>query len=197
MAPIAALVLAAGRSTRMEGANKLLLPFRGATVIAHTVAAVQAAVDDVLVVTGHEDRQIRDALRDYAVRVVYNPQYRDGIATSIRRGLLAIRPEVEGLLICLGNMPLVAPDTLRHLCRTFAEAQAPAIVIATVEGRRGHPLLFQKAFHDELMALEGDVGGQAVATAHPGAVVEVPVKDRGILQDVDTAATYERLTAEE
>lgn len=191
---IAALVLAAGRSNRMNGANKLLLPFEGVPLLARTVARVQAApVADVIVITGHDDRPIRDALEDLEVRIVYNPEYNDGLATSIRRGLLAA-PLADGYLICLGNMPFVTTETLSRLCRQFAAAPSPSIVVATHHGQPGHPVLLHRTFRDALIALTGDDGAHAVAEAHPESVVRLEVPDAAILETIDTPETYKRLT---
>ena len=193
MPHITAIILAAGRSSRMGASNKLLLPFGEWTILEHVVANVsRSSVDDLVVVTGHEDRQIRDVLSDPRVRVAYNPEHEKGMATSLRRGLLAAAPDTDGFMICLGDMPLVTIETLTKLCEAFAAQDGRAIVVPTVGGERGHPVLFHRAFREALMQLEGDVGARAVLAAHEADVVEVPVQDEGIFHDIDTQEAYDR-----
>jgi len=115
------------------------------------------------------------------------------MATSIRRGILAAGLETEGYLICLGDMPMVSTVTLIQLCERFAAQEAPAIMVATCGGKRGHPILFHKTFRHDLMQLTGDVGARSVIQAHEDAVVEVEVADSGIFLDIDTPEAYDRI----
>lgn len=192
---LTALVLAAGQSRRMGADNKLLLPVHGRPLLAHTVECVQEEADEVIVVTGFDDRRVRAALSDQAVRIVYNPEHEQGMATTIRRGLLAAA-QADAYAIVLGDMPALKPSTLAQL-RAALEAAAArgeqAIALPTYDGRRGHPVCFHAAFRPALMALKGDVGARAVLEAHPDRVVLVPVDDPGILQDVDTPEAYAAL----
>jgi molybdenum cofactor cytidylyltransferase len=145
------------------------------------------------VVTGHQDRQIRDILAVYRVRVAYNPEYESGMASSIRRGILACRPEAEGYMICLGDMPLVELETLRELCTVFSRQNHPSIVVATTAGTRGHPIIFSQSFRTELLQLQGDVGARSIVEASEDVVIEVDVNDPGIFKDIDTLETYDLL----
>lgn len=191
---VTALVLAAGHSSRMEGANKLLLPLHDdAPLLERTVQVVLASsVDDVVVVTGHDDRPIRDALADYPVTVAYNPEHRFGMATSLRRGLIAAGEAPDGVLVCLGDMPFVRPATIDAVLQHFAETPPDSIILPTYHDQPGHPVLFSITYRDEMMALDGDVGARSVLEAHASAVQRVPVDDPGVLRDVDTRAAYEK-----
>lgn len=192
MPHLTAIVLAAGASTRMGEENKLLLPFRGKPLICSVIEAVSAStVDDVVVVTGHQDRQIRDALDRYAIRVAYNPEFEEGMAASIRRGLIASSPETSGYVICLGDMPFITEETIQQLCDTFNEQSAPSIIVATSRGRRSHPLVVHHDFRDEMMQLTGDEGMRAILDAHAEKVVEVEVGDEILVSDIDTKEAYD------
>ena len=186
-----AIVLAAGTSTRMGEENKLLLPFRDKTLLANVVEAVCASrVDDVIVVTGHQDRQIRDVLEEYRVRIAYNPEFEEGMATSIRRGVLASTSETDDFIICLGDMPFITDVTITRLIELAEAADRPSIIVTTFRGQRGHPVIFGREFRSELMMLSGDVGARSVIEAHEDVVVEVEVRDEQVVADIDTWEAY-------
>lgn len=171
--------------------NKLLLPFRESTVLENVVEVVCASsIEDVIVVTGHQDRQIRDALSSHRVRIAYNPEFEDGLSTSIRRGVLASVPETDSFMICMGDMPFITELTIRRLIELSDAAELPSIVVTTFEGRRGHPVVFDSVFRPELMKLQGDAGAKSILEAHPEAVVEVEVRDSHVLEDIDTWESY-------
>ncbi len=191
---VTAVVLAAGTSSRMGAANKLLLPLGGTLIVAHVVEIVRAApVADVVVVTGHEQAAVEAALARRPVRLVHNADYDSGMASSIRRGVEAAAPETDGIMIVLGDMPLVRVQTVQRLCERFAAASRPAIVAPVRGGRRGHPVLFDAAFRDELRRLRGDEGARPVVRAHAATPTVAAVDDPGIFRDVDTRAAYDAL----
>jgi molybdenum cofactor cytidylyltransferase len=191
MPNLTAIVLAAGRSSRMDNVNKLLLPLGEKTILESVVDKVCASsVSDVVVVTGHEDRQIRDVLAGYQVRVAYNPEFAGGISTSIRRGILACRPETEGYMMYLADMPFIRQGTLEQLREVFQAQDEPSIVVATMNGRHGHPVVLHAEYREQLLQLQGDVGARSIVAENPGSVIEVEVNDDGIFHDIDTRAAY-------
>lgn len=193
MRHVVGIVLAAGTSSRMGAENKLLLSLQGAPLVAHAVGSLtDAGLDAIVVVTGHERRDVEAAVRDRDVRCVHNADYATGMASSIVAGVAAV-PEADGWLIHLGDVPCVQPDTVRRLLERFADAPAPSILFPTQGGRRGHPVLFDAAFGDALTQITGDTGARPVVCAHPEAVVEIPVDDPGIHRDVDTPERYRSL----
>jgi len=187
MPRIAALVLAAGRSSRMRGRNKLLLDVAGKPMVSHAVdALLQSAARPVIVVTGHESANVRAALGGRDVRFVENPGYAQGLSTSLRAGLGALAPDVDGVLVCLGDMPLVAARHLDQLIAAFNPAEGRAICVPTHEGKRGNPVLWGAQFLAEMKALAGDVGARHLIGEHADLVREVPVADDAVLADFDT-----------
>jgi molybdenum cofactor cytidylyltransferase len=185
---IAGLILAAGRSTRMGGRHKLLVPMRdGRPMIAHTAAAAAAAgLAPLIAVTGFEADAVRAALAGLAINVVHAPDYADGLSASLRAGLKALPAEVEAVLVCLGDMPLVEPATLRRLIAAFDPTEGRAIIVPTCQGQRGNPVLWPRALFTALMALTGDTGGRQLLAAHAGLVAEVETVTDSVLRDFDT-----------
>lgn len=193
---VTAIVLAAGRSRRMEAANKLLLPLESRPLVTHVVAAACAApVAEVVVVTGHDAVALRAALAGYPVRFAHNDRFAEGMGTSIACGVREAGTTPDGFLICPGDLPLLGTPVFTAVCRAFAAQDHAAIVVATAGGRRGHPVLFHAAYRDALLKLNGDAGARRIVAAHPEAVLEIEVEARGIFEDVDTRAAYDRLHA--
>ena len=191
---IAALVLAAGRSTRM-GHNKLLARLAdGRTMIEHTVDHVLAtSAWPVLVVTGHDDAKIRATLAGKPVRFVAAPDYALGLASSLHAGLKALPPEAGAALICLGDMPLIPPDVLERLVTAFAPKEGRDIVLPSFQGQRGNPVLWGRRFFSELLALTGDAGARQILHKHMEFVAEVAVESDTVLRDFDTPEALETL----
>jgi molybdenum cofactor cytidylyltransferase len=183
---VAALVLAAGRSTRM-GRNKLMADLEGAPLLLRAVdAALASRARPVVVVTGHESDKTRAALQGRPVSIVHNPEYEKGLSTSLRSGLAALPPEADAALVCLGDMPKVSATLLDRLIRAFNPVEGRAICVPTWRGKRGNPVLWGRQFFPEMAALSGDVGAKHLMGEHPELVVEVQADDDGVLADVDT-----------
>jgi molybdenum cofactor cytidylyltransferase len=184
---VAALVLAAGQSRRMGRHNKLMALLDGKQMVSHVVdAALGSKADPVIVVTGHERERIERAIGKRRVRWVHNPRYEDGLSTSLRAGLDALPEDAEGVLVLLGDMPLVRSDQLNRLVNAFNPTEGRAIVVPTVRGKRGNPVLFATSFVPEMREIGGDVGARHLLGEHADAVFEVELEDDGALLDVDT-----------
>jgi molybdenum cofactor cytidylyltransferase len=189
---IAAMVLTAGKSTRM-GSNKLLAELNGRTLVAHTVEQVKASgVDEVVVVTGHMAAEVEAALAGSNVRVVHNSSYADGMATSIRTGIAAVQ-DFDAALICLGDMPLVTSADMARMITAFKANDESEIVAPTFEGRLGNPVLWGKTYFAELMTLEGDKGARRLLEAQYNQIVEVPIDHDGIMLDADTPEALDHI----
>jgi molybdenum cofactor cytidylyltransferase len=194
---IGAIVLAAGRSTRMGGPNKLLAEVGGkplARIAAEQVLASRAA--PVIVVTGHQRDLVERTLSGLPVKFVHNPEFADGLATSLKRGIAALPPEVDGAVICLGDMPQVSAPLIDTLIAAFDPEKGALIVVPTVAGKRGNPVLWSRRFFPDLMALEGDVGARHLIGRYPEALVEVPVSGEAVFADIDTPEALSALKAE-
>ncbi len=189
-AVIAAIVLAAGASTRM-GRQKLTLPMAdGRPLVRVAVEQVLAAgVDDTVVVLGGDAEAVALALAPLPVRTVVNPRYAEGQSTSLRAGLDALRSGTDAAVVALGDQPLPDPDVIHRLVMAFRTSGRPIAVPVYRDGR-GNPILFAAALFGELRAVTGDRGGREVITRDPARVAEVPV-DTLMPVDIDTPEDYD------
>jgi len=184
---VAAVVLAAGRSSRMGVANKLLAEVDGSVLVAHAVdAALASRASAVVVVTGHEAERVRAALAGRAVTFVHNPEPAAGLSGSLKRGLAALGPEVDGALICLADMPRVDAAALDRLIAAFDPLEGRSVCVPVWNGKRGNPVLWARRFFAEMAELAGDVGARHLIGAHAEVVCEVAMPDDAVLVDIDT-----------
>lgn len=189
-AVIAAVILAAGRSTRMEGANKLLARHGGEAVIVRVAkAALASRAGPVIVVTGFEAEKVEKALGGLDVRLMDNPDFGDGLGTSLRVGIeavAAIGGEAAGALVLLGDMPRVSPGLIDALIERFHAEGGNAICRPVQGGRPGNPVLWPKDLFREMMAIEGDTGARGLLKRYPERIAAVETGDDAIHFDVDT-----------
>jgi molybdenum cofactor cytidylyltransferase len=189
---VAAIILAAGRSTRMGGPNKLLAELGGRPLV--RIVAEQALASrakQVIVVTGHQAELVEQALRGLSVKFVRNPDFAQGLARSVRTGIAAVPDEADGAVICLGDMPMISAHLIDDLIEAFAPDRGQLIVVPVSDGRRGNPVLWSRRFFGELMALDGDIGARHLIARHGEAVAEVAVEGLGAFLDIDTPQALE------
>ncbi len=183
---IGAVVLAAGQSRRMGRRNKLLAAIDGTPMLTRVVDTVlTSTARPVVVVTGHEAEAIKLALAGREVQFTHNPRYAEGLSSSLGSGLAAM-PEVDGVLICLGDMPRVTRAHLDRLIAAFAPERGRSICVPTCNGKRGNPVLWSAVYFAEMRGLAGDVGARHLMGEHSDEVHEVAIDDEAIFVDVDT-----------
>lgn len=203
---LAALVLAAGASRRAGGANKLLAhDGTGRRMIVRTVeAALQSQATEVIVVLGHASAAIAAALRAAGMQagpgdrlhLTCAGDHGEGLSASLRHGVaLAAERRIDGVLICLGDMPLVRPETLDRLLQQAAIDPQALAWVPTLQGVRGNPVLWRSSLFEALRQLSGDRGGRMLLDHRAMTVREVPVCDPGVLEDFDTAERLARFAA--
>jgi molybdenum cofactor cytidylyltransferase len=193
---IPAIVLAAGKSTRMGRPKANLSLDGGETFLSRIVRTFHAAAaDDVVVVVGHEADAIVTAFSQSgpAARFVTNPEYENGQFSSLLRGLNAVdRPGVIAVLLTLVDVPLVTADTVRAVIDHYRRTHAP--IVRPVRGlEHGHPVLIDRSLFDEIRHADPAVGAKAVVRAHASAIGDIQVDDDGAFLDVDTVEEYERM----
>jgi molybdenum cofactor cytidylyltransferase len=177
----AGIILAAGESKRM-GQPKQLIEIHGKTLLKHVVdAALASKLDTVFVVIGHQAAAVRASLDGRPVTFVANPDYREGLSTSVKSGLRALPPDADAAMFLLGDQPGVTAELIDQL---VAACTVSTIAAASVGGRRGTPTLFGRAWFPDLLRSSGDAGGRHVIDAHPEAVTLVGAGDD--LRDLDT-----------
>ncbi|MGH6988446.1 MAG: NTP transferase domain-containing protein [Stellaceae bacterium] len=193
---IAALILAAGQSTRMGTLNKLTIEVGGKPMVRHAAeAALGSKARPVTVVTGHEREAVEAALSGLDVAFVHNPDYAQGLSTSMKTGLAALAATADGAVMLLGDMPRVAATEIDRLIAAFNPTEGRAIVVPARKGKRGNPVLLGRQVFHELARVEGDRGAREVIAAHDDLVAEIDVAGDGILTDIDTPQALAKLRA--
>ncbi len=195
----AVILLAAGRSSRMEqGQHKLLLPLGDRPVLAHVIETVLASqARPLVVVLGYQAEQVQTLLTPYKSKLtaVENPDYQQGMSTSLRKGietLMSSYPMVNGALIVLGDQPLMTPQILDTMIET-KQTTGKRIITARYTGKRGNPTLFDASLFPELMEMTGDEGGRKVLERYRQEIAIVDMKDDMPNYDVDTWETYQQV----
>jgi molybdenum cofactor cytidylyltransferase len=189
---VAAIILAAGGSTRM-GELKQLLPMVGRPLVWHTTRAVCAAgLAQVVVVLGARARAVQQALVDMAVEFTTNEVWAEGMSTSLRAGIDALRPEIAATLVVLADQPTLSPTLLRALVQRYKDTGAP-VVAPFYHGRRGNPVLFDRSVFPELLAIQGDQGGRTLFARYRANLERFETDDEAVLLDVDTPQDYAKL----
>ena len=189
---ICAIVLAAGKSERM-GRPKALLPLQGKTFLENILSAIfRSPVEETRVVVGHHRNEIEPHVTPPA-RLVFNPNYEQGMITSLQAGIRSLPPHTSGALLFLVDHPLVDFETIELLVTKIGPDR---IVLPTFQGRRGHPVLFGSAILQEILGLSSSQGANIVVHKDPDRIVEVSVNSPGILVDVDTPEDFLKLQSE-
>ena len=193
---IAALVLAAGQSRRMGALNKLLIEIDGVPMVRRVVEMLRrSSAKPIVVVTGHENERVETTLKDLPVNFVHNAAYAQGLSTSLKAGIAALTDDVDGVLICLGDMPRVTAAEIDRLIAAFNPVEGRGICVPTRRGKRGNPVLWARRFFAEMQDVAGDVGAKHLIGAYPEMVAEVEMADDGVLTDIDTPQALAKLAA--
>jgi molybdenum cofactor cytidylyltransferase len=197
---IAALLLAAGQSRRMGGPNKLLAEIEGVPMVARVAQRLLASrARPIIAVLGNRADEVDAALGKLPVERVRNPDFADGLSTSLKHGIAALPADLDGALICLGDMPLVSGRHVDRLIAAFNPLEGRAIIVPTRHGKRGNPVLWAKHFFPEMTQISGDVGARHLIGEHAELVAEVEMDDDAVLVDIDTpealAALKQKTTA--
>jgi molybdenum cofactor cytidylyltransferase len=191
---VAGIIMAAGRSSRM-GTNKLLRDDNGKPIVARVAEqALAADLAELIVVTGHQEAEVRAALAGQNVRFIPCPDYADGMSASLRCGLKALGADVDAALVLLGDMPRVGTGLLRRMIAAFNPTEGRAIIVPSFQSKRGNPVLWDRRFFAEMTALAGDVGARHLIGEHAELVTEIESEDAGIFLDVDTPEAYRTLS---
>jgi molybdenum cofactor cytidylyltransferase len=190
---LSAIVLAAGMSTRM-GRNKLLLDFKDKPLIAHAVdTLLRSEIDEVIVVLGHEAEKVGGKLQGRQVKLVHNPDYREGLSTSVRAGVEAVSRQADGIMIYLADQPLLEPAEVNHIVKAFTHAKAvnKGIVVPFFDGQRGNPVLLDSSYREAILGVVGDVGCKDVIKRYPDKVFIVEMESDHVVRDLDNMEEYE------
>ncbi|MGB8038210.1 MAG: molybdopterin-binding/glycosyltransferase family 2 protein [Pseudolabrys sp.] len=194
---VAAVVLAAGRSTRMGAVNKMLAEIGGKPLVRIAVEqAVASRAKPVIVVTGHEREKVEATLKGLPVCLAHNPDFSEGLGSSLRAGIAAVPADADAAIICLGDMPQVDAALIDRLIAAFDPERSALVVVPSIDGRRGNPVVWSRRFFHDLMSIQGDVGARHLIGNYTEAVVEIPVTGEAALTDVDTPESLSAVKAE-
>jgi len=191
---IGGIILAAGESRRM-GHNKLLAEIGGHNMVRRTAMAALAStvLAPVIAVLGHQGEAVRAVLQDLPIEFIGNPDFAAGLSASLKLGIAALPPTVDGAVILLGDMPLTGAGTIRLLADAFDPENGRAICVPVHQGRRGNPVLLGRRFFPEITQLQGDTGARGLIARHQAFVVAVEIGDDSVLADIDTPEALEAI----
>lgn len=185
---LTALVLAAGRSSRMGAENKLLLKFNDTAMVSHVIDQLQMSkASDVIVVTGNDYAEVRKAITQ-KIEFTHNPDYNLGLSSSLKAGVAALHTACDGVMVCLGDMPYISSSNYDKLLDAFEPGK---IIVPTSNGKIGNPILFAKEFFEELQMLEGDKGARSLLKQYPECVIKIDLNTDAIFEDIDTPENYQ------
>jgi molybdenum cofactor cytidylyltransferase len=182
------------------GQNKLLMPFGDKSLIEHAVDTLKASdVDEIVIVLGHEADQVRSRLERRRVNFVHNPDYREGLSTSVRTGMSAVAKGADAIMIYLADQPLIQPDEISRLIQAFAEAKraGKSIVVPFFENRRGNPVILDASYRAMVLDIVGDMGCRRIIRRYPEQVFAVQMQTDHVVRDVDTLEDFLRVRGEE
>ncbi|MFL6215791.1 MAG: NTP transferase domain-containing protein [Blastocatellia bacterium] len=189
---ISAILLAAGESRRM-GEFKQLLTYAGRTFVECCVDNLLASrADEVIVVTGHREADVRYALGARPIRFAHNPDYREGMSASVKCGVAAVAPAAKAVLVALVDQPQIDSAIINRVIAEY-EKQSPLIVIPTYAERNGHPILIDLRLRDELLSFDSTQGLRQVIHTHAADVLHTQVTTEAVLMDFDYPEDYRRL----
>ena len=191
---VAAVVLAAGQSARM-GTNKLLADVHGSPMVTRTVNAIRPAVDQMVVVTGRDSQALTAALEGQQVNFIHNPDFAQGLSTSLKCGIAAVPADADAALVALGDMPLIDQEIVGRLIAAFNPAEHRSIAIPVHNGQRGNPVLWGRQHFASLMSLSGDQGARGLFDQYAEEIVEVQMPGDAVLTDIDTPEALALMTS--
>ena len=187
---ISAILLAAGKATRL-GKPKQLTPFGQGTIVEQAIDnLLSSAVNEVVVVVGYRAEEVVKTVAAKPVKLVINPDYEQGMSTSIIAGLKLVDSRARVVMLALGDQPLINSQTINRLIEEFYNRDK-GIAIPTYRGRRGHPIIFAIKYKEKLLELKGDIGGRQIVRDHPDDILEVAVNSKSIISDIDTIGDYQ------
>jgi molybdenum cofactor cytidylyltransferase len=192
---VSAIVLAAGLSSRMGNANKLLLPYKNKPVIFNVVETIiKSGIPDVIVITGHEAKEVQDALEDLPVRMVHNPRYPEGMTSSIQQGVSAAMG--DGYMICLSDMMLITEGEYRYICEVFARTlvhDPQCICVPRYNQEKGNPVIFSATYKSAILDNIEPEGCRNIVQNNREHLHFLEMTTPHILQDFDNPAEYKNL----
>ena len=194
---ISAIVLAAGSSIRMQGTNKLLLPYKGKTIIASVVQNIQnAGIEDIIVVTGFEDDKINNALQNFPVRLVYNQAHKKGMTTTVQVGVAVAKG--NGYMICLADMLAITSGEYKLLKNSFDNSikkDNKCICVPVFDNQKGNPVIFSSLYREAILHHQEMDGCKQIIQFNKGHISQVIMSTDHVIRDIDFYEDYNQVIA--
>ena len=197
MVRVSCLLLAAGLSSRMTIGNKLLLKIKKITIIERTIEnLILCNIDGLYIILGHQSSLFTKILKKFNVPLILNKSYKEGMSSSIKKGIQTIDAKSNGVMICLADMPRITTNTYNVLIKTFKKfynKKNPLIVIPEHNGEDGNPVILSNHFFSYLENITGDKGAKVLIEKNKKYIKKVNILNNSILKDVDNQKMYEEL----
>jgi len=189
---ISAILLAAGQSKRMDGENKLTKEIQGVPLIKHSVKNILASsVDELIIVLGYQKEIIEKLIdKNNKIKFVFNKDFENGMASSIKTGLDNLSEKTEAFFICLGDMPMVNHDIYNQLIKSKDNKE---IIVPTYKGQQGNPVLFDKSMKETVMNITGDVGAKKILELNKDKILNLEINDQSIVKGFNTQGDFSSL----
>tara|TARA_B100001123_G_C14723057_1_gene793860 strand:- start:31 stop:603 length:573 start_codon:yes stop_codon:yes gene_type:complete len=186
---ISAILLAAGQSKRMEGENKLIKNFQGVPLIKHAVKNIlDSSIEELIIVLGYQKEIVEKIFdKNSKIKIVFNKNYENGIASSIKIGINNLSKKTEAFFICLGDMPMINKDVYNLLISYRAKKE---IIVPTFKGQQGNPVLFSKSIKNEIMKVEGDLGAKKILELNKNKLLNVAINNEKLCIDFNTKESF-------
>jgi len=193
MSSFSAILLAAGESRRMGSVNKLTLPVAGQPLLRRTAETLlQAGLQELVVVVGHEQQTARELLSGLPLQIVCNDNYTEGQMTSVHCGMRALQQACDAVLVCLADLPLMAAEDLRQLTDAFAHCPT-SVLVPTYRGERGNPIVLAYEHRQKILAGDRNLGCKRLIQKHPELVTALEMDNDHLVFDLDTPEAYQQL----
>jgi molybdenum cofactor cytidylyltransferase len=186
---ISSILLAAGKSKRMNGENKLTKEIQGIPLINHSVKNILAStIDELIIVLGHQREIVEKCIeKNKRIKIVFNKDFESGMASSIKTGLSKLSYKTEAFFICLGDMPKVKKQIYNHLIKYVGNKE---IIIPTYKKQQGNPILFSISMKDKIMNIEGDVGAKEILEKNKDKILNLSINDQGIIKNYNIVSDF-------
>ena len=187
---ISAILLAAGQSKRMNGENKLTKKIQGIPLIKHSIKNIlYSSIDELIIVLGHQRETIEKHIdKNEKIKFVFNKDFKNGMASSIRTGLKNLSDNTDAFFICLGDMPFVNKNVYKQLIQARIRKE---IIVPVYNGQRGNPVLFSKSTKKIIMNVDGDLGARKILDINSDKVLNLEINDESIIKDFNTQNNFD------
>ena len=187
---ISAILLAAGQSKRMGIENKLTKKIQGIPLIKHSVKNIlDSSIEELIIVVGHQKEIIGKLIdKNEKIKFVFNKNFENGMASSIKIGMDNLSEKTEAFFICLGDMPLVNQNVYNQLIKSRNNRE---IIVPTYKGQQGNPVLFSKSIKKKIFTLQGDIGAKKILKTNESKILNVEINDQGITKDFNTQENFD------